>query len=279
MANLLNSLSKTSVYRDFLHIKRVRDAAGVGCIDESLGPAEKKKAKDRHNELASLIPGNDERFFVGLWTWKTILEYYVGFMSRLQDGEKVIGHKTTHAEEVLDQLLASVPDLRAIYVVRDPRDVVTSAARKWPYQRRGQTGRVIQGWKAGLVETLKARNKHEERIYLLRFEDLVLRPNSEIEHLQKFLGVSLSMPEQLVEYGNVWKGNSSFQETDDLLDTSAVGRWKTKRPWLKQVEDRCGDLMDALAYSTSKSNSNSVSKDSSRKKHIWVEEDPPSIQV
>lgn len=271
VANFLNSVSTFSVYRDFLHVKRVRDAAGVEHIGESLGPAEKKRAKRKHNRMTSLLPVDNADFFVDSWPWHTVLGYYVNFLSYLRDGKEVIGHKTTHAGEVLNQLLASVPGLRAIYVVRDPRDVVISAARKWPHQQRGQTGRVMQRWKVGLNEALKAKSNHEERIYLLRFEDLVLRPNSEIDHLQEFLGVSMSMPEQLVEYGNVWKGNSSFEEVDDLLDTSAVGRWKTKRPWLKQVEEYCGALMSELAYN--------VSEGTSQKVHLWGQEEPPSIQV
>lgn len=270
-ANFLNSVSAVSVYRDFLHVKRVRDAAGVDSVYEILGTAQKKRAKRKHNKMTSGLPVDDESFLVDSWTWATVLEYYVGFLSRLRDGEEVIGHKTTHAGDILDGLLASVPGLKAIYVVRDPRDVAISAARKWPHQRRGQTGLVMKGWKSGLEAAIEAKENHGENMYLLRFEDLVLRTDSETDHLREFLGVPVPMPDQLVEYGNVWKSNSSFEEADDLLDESTVGRWKTKRPWLRQVEDYCGVLMDKLAYN--------VSEDISERVDLWTRKEPPSIQV
>lgn len=270
-ANFLNSVPALSVYRDFLHIKRVRDAAGVESMHEILGTAEKKRAKRKHNEMTSRLPVDDEGFFVDSWTWATVLEYYVDFLSRLRDGKELIGHKTTHAGDILDRLLASLPGLKAIYVVRDPRDVVISAARKWPHQRRGQTGLVMKGWRSGLSAAVKAKENHEENIYLLRFEDLVLRTDLETDRLREFLGVPVPTPDQLVEYGNVWKGNSSFEEKGGLLDESAVGRWKTERPWLKQVEDYCGALMEKLAYN--------VLEDTSERADLWAQEEPPSIQI
>lgn len=200
----------------------------------------------------------------------SILEYYVDFLSRLWDGEEVIGHRTTHAGDMLDELLASVPGLKAIYVIRDPRDVAISAARKWPHQRRGQTGLVIKGWRAGLSAAVEAKANHEENIYLLRFEDLVLRTDSETDRLREFLGVPVPTPDQLVEYGNMWKSNSSFKERGDLLDESAVGRWKTRRPWLRQIENCCGALMDKLAYNV---------EATSERIDLWAQEEPPSIQV
>lgn len=75
-ANFLNSVSAISVYRDFLHVKRVKDAAGVESVYEILGTAEKKRAKRKHNEMTSGLPVDDEGFLVNSWRWATILEYY-----------------------------------------------------------------------------------------------------------------------------------------------------------------------------------------------------------
>jgi len=246
-ANFLNSIPKFRVYRDFLHVERVMEAAGVKSIDEKLGRLEGQNAKRKHNSMTKKLPLNEEVFFVDEWKYKSTLEYYMDFLNRMEEGEeRVVGHKTTQAWNGLEEVLSSVSDLRAIYVVRDPRDVVVSSARKWP-QRRAKW--VAESWKEGLEKTLKLKDKFGDRVYVLRFEDLVLNPDEEISHLQGFLEVPMSMPDRLIEYGQVWKSNSSFEETEDLLDTSAVGRWKRRRPWLgKWVERNYGRVMRGTGY-------------------------------
>jgi hypothetical protein len=250
VSNFLNSNEKFSIYRDFLHVKRVKDVAGVDKINETISNTGKERAKNKHNSMTSKLPVEGrERFFVDEWEWDTVLEYYNEFLDRIKNGDKVVGHKTTQAWNVLEEVLASVPNLKSIYVVRDPRDVVVSSVRKWPYERRGNFENICKDWNEGVEEALTVKRKFENRLYLLKFEDLVLHVNEEVECLQEFLGVPVTVPEELMEYGHSWKSDSSFGKGNSLLNASAVGRWKVRRPWVgKKAEENCKVYMNKFGY-------------------------------
>ena len=249
-ANFLNSISGFTVLRDFLHIERLRKAAQCEHIKESLSEAQKQRAMRKHNQMTKKIPYKENKFMLESWRFQSIHSFYNHFLTLLEEqGGRVVGHKTTNAHNVLSQVLSATSDLKAIYVVRDPRDVVVSASSKWPHEKRGQLENVCSNWNDGLEEALMLKNRFESRLYILRFEDLVIHTGMEINHLARFIGTEVERPKELKEYGRPWGGNSSFENGSALFDTTAVGRWETRRPWIKkQVEESCGHLMNKVGY-------------------------------
>lgn len=250
ISNFLNSNRKISVYRDFIHIQRLKESVDVDSLEEDLEEEQQKEAKERHNGLAEKLPTEDRRFFIQEWTYKNLADYYDSYLEELgRENEHVVGHKTTQAWDVMGELLSLFPDLKIIYMVRDPRDVAVSSARKWPHGGRGQTDTVCRWWKAGLQKARRCRQREEHRVLLLKFEDLLTNTDKAMDELTAFLETDVSIPKQMTEYGQVWRGNSSFENREQLLDPSSVGRWKERRPWVgKEVEGKCGPLMREMGY-------------------------------
>lgn len=254
ISNLLNSNEEISIYRDFIHIQRIKESVGVKSLKKSLRKEQQKEAKERHNGLAKKIPTEDKRFFIQRWTYENLADYYESFLEDLrQKNERIVGHKTTQAWDVMGDILYLFPELKIIYMVRDPRDIAVSSARKWPHGGRGQPGTVCRWWREGVQEALRCRRHTEGRVFLLKFEDLLTNTDKTLDDLSTFLESEVAIPEEMTEYGQVWRGNSSFENREQLLDPSPVGRWKERRPWIgKEVEARIGPLMREMGYKVPK---------------------------
>jgi len=251
ISNFLNSNRGFKVYRDFLHIGRLKDAVNANSLEEDLSDNQKKKAKRKHNEMAEKLPITDDSFFVDEFEHKKLKDYYFSSLQKMEcKSREVVGHKTTQAWDVVEEALSAIPDLKVIYMVRDPRDVAVSAARKWPHEKRGQTDNVCKQWRKGVNEALRCRRRNQDRVLVLKFEDFLTNTEKALNDLSALLGVKVSVPERMMEYGKPWRDNSSFKKkTEQLLDSSAVGRWKTQRPWIgRKVESECGSIMHKMGY-------------------------------
>ena len=134
------------------------------------------------------------------------------------------------------------PDARYIHLVRDPRDVARSVVQK------GWAGNVYQGaefwiraercWDA-LGSHLSAENFIE-----IQYEDLVLRTESVLAAICRFIGVDYS-PEML----NYRVDAPQYPPPDPAL----VTQWRTKLPArdLGLVEFRTAGLMQTRGYAPS----------------------------
>lgn len=141
----------------------------------------------------------------------------------VDDSTKVFGIKVTEEGHWI-KILMKETNIKVIYLVRDLRDVLLSSANAFvDYDRKKYAKR----WFRGLTEVLKI---NDPRIILVRFEDLILNPEKELERLSDFLGVKLTSEIEEVRdvSGTTWMNNSSFHDVVRLFDPTTVNRWKTK---------------------------------------------------
>ena len=133
-------------------------------------------------------------------------------------------------------LLAAQQELKNVVIYRDVRDVVSSTLKKvrtdWQglefAQKMDSAEKVAGRW----VEAVTIMEQQRDRIYCLRYEDLVASPASELAQLGEWLGVRPDgFPAKWVKSSSVGKHQSNLTALE-----------------LQAVLDVAGPAMKALGY-------------------------------
>lgn len=163
------------------------------------------------------------------------------------------GCKSTFMVEYVDQVLADYPAARFIWLVRDPRDVAASAKRAvfgpcHPYL----TGAL---WLRQQRLGLAALERHGPGVvHLLRYEDLVARPEEEIGKLCTFLGEpvepAMLRPHRSAAARRTAGLSASWRNTGRPISETSVGRYRRALTPAerRQVERVAGPMMERLGY-------------------------------
>ncbi len=95
-------------------------------------------------------------------------------------------------------ILANWPDVKFVYQVRDPRDVIASWLKT--ASMPGGVAQAVQTWKQDQVETLKVLNQVQtsNRSILIRYEDLIENSETISRNLCKFL--DLEYDDRMLEF-------------------------------------------------------------------------------
>lgn len=223
-ANILNAQKGIVVYRDFLHIDRLKKALRNTHLTEPLNDRQKRHLIHAFNRWNRRLGFEWE---VNPGTFDCLLTFYDEMLNRLRTGDtKVVGHKTTHSEPIVAELLQHKYDLKVIYMIRDPRDVVISAIHRFP---RMSSFHAVKNWRDGYerIRPLLNIKLFRTRILKVRYEDLLLDTDSVLERLSSFLGVeNIGLPDRMRDYGRDWHDNSAFNDLGRGLDPKPIGRWK-----------------------------------------------------
>jgi hypothetical protein len=151
----------------------------------------------------------------------------------IKDAPEITGFKEVWTNEFALHMLRSFPDLKVIFVTRDPRSVVASNQHSLDgaYPIRFLT----RQWRKSVSFLIKALNDEtvRDRILSIRYEDLILNPHITIHKIINFLGVKFES--NILDVGRFkdgknlpWKQNSSFTSTPGVFDTKSLDSWKRK---------------------------------------------------
>jgi hypothetical protein len=206
---------------------------------------------------------------LGLWTpeilafWNevipgTFIEVYEqlnNIIARIFPKEHILflGSKEVLCEEYVRYLLSK--GSRAIIVIRDPRDMITSVNLN---ERNNLTGHnrptlySLRIWRKS-VATALACETHPNFIWL-RYEDIIDNSLRVLNRVTSFLGIGHFSEESLSErirdqHGEPWRGNSSFDEVSGISSAS-VGRYANimRADETAYIEACCWPEMKALSY-------------------------------
>jgi hypothetical protein len=170
--------------------------------------------------------------------------------------------KTPRNEYYLDTIDRWYPQARALFMIRDPRDVYVSYARN--REQGGSTltlGNFVATW--GLSVWNWKRQAPSDRRLLLRYEDLLHGPEAELRRICGWLGIEfsdeLTRPNKL---GKPWYGNSMFSDRFEAISTRPIGRWRDNldRQDLEVIESLLGREMEAFGYGLSGTRPSAVRK-------------------
>jgi len=239
LANFLDAQENFTIYRDFLHIDRLRGRIGVTSTIENLTTLQKTRLIYSFNYDDNAKLG----FTVDLLPteFSNLIEFYQNILEKItQPEDVVVGHKTTRAYAIVDELVKFVPDFKVIFVLRDPRDVVSSAIERWGNMHDRSVFHYIENWLQSwtVIEKYKHDHKLASKVFVLRYEDLVLHTDRTLLHVAQFLGVGkLTVPKMMNDYGSDWFHNSSFGELEGIFDPSPIGRWRDRNSRFGRVSE------------------------------------------
>jgi len=160
------------------------------------------------------------------------------FYSTEKNKKKISCEQTPRYLFYLGQIFEIFPDAKVVNMVRDPRDILLSQKNKWRLRFLGHRhiplGESLRAWanyhpllvsKLWNVSIKEAeRFKHDNRVLMIRFEDLIDSPELTVKKVCDFAGIDYR-PEML----EVPRVGSSFDKFDSEwrgIDSSKKQRWK-----------------------------------------------------
>lgn len=160
--------------------------------------------------------------------------------------------KTPKSETCGDALDELFPDAKLIQIVRDPRAVFASlknrAIKEFGYYNAAH--KLTRRWNGSAREITRLR-RDPSRFLIVRYEDLVKDPRTELETVCRFGGFEFS--EKMFEptcAGNGWLGNSAFYNEFNGISIAPAEKWKDylteQEIWW--VELHCRKGMELAGY-------------------------------
>ena len=228
IANFLNEQKGVTLFRDYLHIDTLMKRMGIGSLDQNLSENDNKVLIEEFgkdcDKLGMTLPFEKNHF-------SSLQEFYSYALESVSiSSDVIVGHKITMAHEIIGDLLDTFPNIKTIFVIRDPRDMVVSAVKMF---KNKNTYEYVDKWSSSYGYIMKCMKKPSmaSRITIIKYEDFVLNTQQKLLELKDFLGLSeLSVPETIKDYGKDWGHNSSFNKSqkNQSIRTDSIGTWKKR---------------------------------------------------
>ena len=166
----------------------------------------------------------------------------------------LVGFKEVWTDEFALHILKQFPESKVIHIIRDPRAVCASknvTNEKYPWLF------LIRQWrKLATFSWLHAANTlYKDRVFILKFEELVANPLDVTKKICSFLDINfhsnLVDPTTFTDgNGFKWKQNSSHFEGKQIFNQDSMYKWrKTLKPeTIKLIEYLCLPEMLMLGY-------------------------------
>lgn len=194
----------------------------------------------------------------------TILELFSGGLSLLENVYEAqdtswCGSNDNWVVEFLPILANAFKDAKFIIMVRDPRGAMASSRKvgdKNP-ELVPLMYSFAQHWRkhAAFSWKLMKDPNLKDRLFVLRYEDLVCSPGEKVKEICKFLNVEFSrdmlVPKNFRPIsGEEWTTYSSFEVPEDIIYTDSIDSWK--KYWEKRqiefIEFICDPEMRLFGY-------------------------------
>ena len=233
LSRALNDHPDIAVTYDTIHFMRFHyqkdRALDYGIIGEIISEIE---ARVTHRSNAK-INFTKVRETLGACKTPSYGELYAGIMEEflIKDEKKIWGEKTQLAWSKIPDFLNMFPNGKAILLIRDPRDVVSSFKKftnedGLKYLDGAFTSLSSMRYGKHLEKCL-----HPENFRLIRYEDLVSNYKKELKNICEWIGVSwhetiADTARYQDNYGELWGRNSSYGTSKKNVDKSSIGKYK-----------------------------------------------------
>ncbi|PID56916.1 hypothetical protein CSB45_09675 [candidate division KSB3 bacterium] len=138
-------------------------------------------------------------------------------------GEKAfrLVEKTPNHVYCLDRILSYYPEAQFVNIIRHPIAVVNSRKRHFPYNRDTTVEKLAALWIKSIKSIEDFEKNHQDKIYTLRYEDLMKNPEDELSKLGAFLCIDIKF--------SLWKSYQKRENNFILL-------WETWKECVKSNE-------------------------------------------
>ncbi len=172
-------------------------------------------------------------------------------------GRSWVGFNENWAVEFLPALAASFPEAKFLILLRDPRGAIASALKEPDRKKVPHVISFARHWRKAVALMIKYRNQDlfQDRLQLIRYEDLVQEPERCARQACSFLGVRfepgmLDTERYRAAGGGPWTGNSHQGGPASGIYTSSVRAWEKSLPpeAVELIEFICDPDMRLLGY-------------------------------
>jgi hypothetical protein len=193
---------------------------------------------------------------------KGVYECILQLRAKPSEGKQLLIDKTPQNLYHVATLMTWFPDAKVIHMIRDPRAVLASdwTKRMREYPERGYfpfripralyslmiVFHVAITWRYAAHLDRRYRARFSENYLLIRFEDIVLEPESTIRRVAEWIGVTyeaaMAVPPS--------RGSSFESGNTSGMDKKTLDRWRvTLEPWMVLiVKAICGRAMKTFGY-------------------------------
>ena len=140
----------------------------------------------------------------------------------LNHDKLLIGDKSPFLNFYLKYINLIFPHSKVIYLIRDPKAVISSYMTD-----RGYTfEKALSRWKSSVYTFLKHKHLFKNNIYILKYEDLIENPKTKIEEIINFLNATALKEKKLsIELGDTTlKHHKNIQNP---INSDSLEKWKT----------------------------------------------------
>ena len=160
--------------------------------------------------------------------------------------------KTPGNERHLASARAMWPELRALYLVRDPRDVFTSFRIKRGQRGKGlAVGAFCAAWRASLVAWDDFVTASPVDAHCVTYESLVEDPEAELKRLCAFLEIEDSASLRRPTVGSrAWGGNSVHGDHFAGVSSAPIGRHRSQLSGeeVRQIEHELAPAFERFGW-------------------------------
>jgi Sulfotransferase family len=159
------------------------------------------------------------------------------------------GDQTAEVGRFADQIVAEDPRARFLHLVRDPRDRFVAILERGP-RRPGAVGHATAAWLASTSVALRNRRRHAGRYLILRYEDLVSRPEWTMREVCAFLGEEYEPAMLRIDGVRRYDALRAASESGSPVSTAFVGRYRgsLSRADVAFIQSIAGQRMIAFDY-------------------------------
>jgi len=190
-----------------------------------------------------------------LTNYQDYVQYFLDTVAAIYGKDKnynCVAFKEVWSTEFYPALKRSFPSMKCIVIVRDPRAVIASknaTGEPYPYVFMGRQWRKLTCIGAYIDHAY-------EDVLLLRYEDIVSKPEECVARICSFLDIEYN--EDLLDlslykdgWGNPWKQNSSYKDiTSRRINPGSMDKWKEtlSEKDLLSIEVFAHDWMKRFGY-------------------------------
>lgn len=135
------------------------------------------------SDFVNQMPNGSEDYYKSIG--KGVVEMYQRVSP---SGTEYFIDKTPRYYLIIDEIVKALPDAKFIFLFRNPLDVFSSILNTWS----GNSLKLEKNFidiSYGPILLAKGYKKYKERSYAVKYEDLIINPDAEIESICKYLEI------------------------------------------------------------------------------------------